>query len=423
MKSFQALLIVLIVQAAGCSALNLPTAAPQPVEETTPTPATTPTQGATTTPGPLTLRLWLPPEFDPRSGTLGGNLLQARLDSFVNRRPAVHIEVRLKALDGPGGLLDALTSASAAAPLALPDLVAVPRPVLEAAALKGLLHPFDILIQETDGDWYEYAQQMARLQTSAYGLPFAGDSLALVYRTEAEIMPPHDMQETLELTGPVIFPAADPQALFTLTLYLAAGGAIQDEQGRPLLESEPLVRVLAFYQEAAMREVLPFWLTQYQTSQQSWDAFKAGNANLVVSWSSAYLKEQATGLALAPIPTPDGKPFTLATGWAWALANPNPERQAVSAELAQFLTDSRFLARWTAALGYLPTRPSSLSAWLAASPRAIDEQILLSAHLYPSTDVMAILAPPLAMATVNVLKQEQDAQTAAQEAIDSLLPP
>ena len=81
--------------------------------------------------------------------------------------------MRIKAPDGPGGLLDSLTTASAAAPLALPDLVALPRPIMETAALKGLVHPYQNLTSPIDEpDWYPYARQLARLQDSIFGIAF-----------------------------------------------------------------------------------------------------------------------------------------------------------------------------------------------------------------------------------------------------------
>ena len=62
------------------------------------------------------------------------SLLKARLDQFASENPDVRLEVRAKALEGAGGLLDSLVAANVAAPLALPDLVLLPRPVLESAA-------------------------------------------------------------------------------------------------------------------------------------------------------------------------------------------------------------------------------------------------------------------------------------------------
>jgi multiple sugar transport system substrate-binding protein len=379
----------------------------------------TPTQA-----GPTVLRLWLPPQFDPNSGTPAGDLLKQQLDTFSQRRPNVQVEVRIKALDGPGGLLDSLTNASAAAPLALPDVVALPRPDLETAALKGLLHPFDGLTPAMDdSDWYDYARQLGRLQNSTFGLPFAGDALMLVYYTSQVPKPPADWGSVLGLTTPLAFAAADPQSLFTLAQYQAEGGAVRDDQGRPYIDPAALEKVLRFYLEASKSGVMPTWLTQLQNDDQVWEAFKERRASMAIAWNSLYFNQVITNTNAAPLPTENGKAFTLATGWVWALASSQPDRLEVGAQLAEFLTDTTFLAAWTQAAGYLPPRPSSLDAWTNKDQQLMVRQIVLSAGLYPSADIITSLGPPIQQATIQVLKQQTDPQTAAQQAAASLVNP
>ncbi len=143
------ILLLLVISLAGCDALGSPVGTPMPA---TPTSEIQVTPGAGSTPMPVTpsetdlppqlpgivtLHLWLPPEFDPNDGTLAGNLLKARLEEFTAQNPGVSIEVRLKAVQGAGGLLESLVTASAAAPLALPDLVTLPRPLLEFSRPEG----------------------------------------------------------------------------------------------------------------------------------------------------------------------------------------------------------------------------------------------------------------------------------------------
>ena len=425
MKTYRWFGVLLLVWAAACSAL--PVASPTITVESTPTtiPTLQPTQAVTpTAAGPVTLHIWLPPEFDPQAGTPAAEILNARLEEFTSRRPDTRVEVRLKALDGPGGVLDSLTAANAAAPLAMPDLVALPRSTLEAAALKGLLRPFDDLVEPVDdADWYEYARQMARLQDSTFGLPFAGDAQILVNRTTAIPQPPGTLSDTLSAIGPLVFAAADPQALFTLAQYLANGGAILDEQGRPTLEVLPLIEVMEYYQRAAASEVVPFWVTQYQNGDQVWEAFTDGSANMIVSSASQHIKNMVADSAGSRLPTGDGRPFTLASGWVWALASPDPEKQKLSADLAEFLSEGDFLARWTTALGYLPTRPSAMANWGTASQRSLASEIVSSAQLIPSEDVLNSISPLLLNATVNVLKQQAEPAVAAREAVDSLNQP
>ena len=84
------------------------------------------------------------------------------------------------------------------------------------------------------------------------------------------------------------------------------------------------------------------------------------------------------------MPTLDGNDYTLASGWVWSLASPDAQKQKLSTELAEFLSDSEFMARWTAAAGYLPTRASALACWKDAGIQALASQVLQSAQLYPA---------------------------------------
>jgi multiple sugar transport system substrate-binding protein len=380
---------------------------------------------STTPADPLTLRLWVPPQFNPASGTPAGLLLQARLDEFQARNPRVSIDTRVKRASGPGGLLDSLTAASAAAPQALPDLVALPRDVMEAAALKGLLLPLDNLTRAVDDpDWYAYAAKLARLQKNVYGLPFAGDALVQVYHPSVVAKPPATFQAVLETGQPLAFPAAGDQPYLTLALYSAGGGAVTDEQGRPYLSSPELTQVLTFYLSAEKTGVMPqALLTQLQDDDQSWEAFMGNQAALAVTWTSRFLGTHAEDIALAPIPTPGGKPFTLATGWVWAVAGRDENKRKVTVELAEFLTDPHFLAAWTLAAGYLPTRPSSLESGSISTLQRMIGKIAVSAELLPPTDVLSSLDNPLQQAIMAVLKGQSDPALAAQAAASSLTGP
>lgn len=371
------------------------------------------------------MRLWLPPQFDPASDSPAGLLLQARLDEFQRRNPRVSIETRVKAVSGPGGLLDSLTTASAAAPQALPDLVALPRDLLETAALKGLLLPLDNLTNALDDpDWYTYAASLARLQKNIYGLPFAGNALVQVYHPGKVAKPPASLQAVLDTGQPLIFPAAGDQPYFTLALYAASGGVVTDEQGRPYLSPLELTQVFTFYLSAEKAGVMSAGLlTQLQGEDQAWEAFLGNKAGLTVTWASRFLGSRADDIAIAPIPTPNGKAFTLATGWVWALAGRDETKRKLTVELAEFLTESDFLSTWTQAAGYLPTRPSSLGPGSNVSFQKMIGKIALSAQLLPPTDVLSSLENPLEQAVLAILKGQSDPALAAQTAASSLTGP
>ncbi len=426
LRFFLALFLLALAGCTGQGALT-PTLAPTEAGLVLPTsPAETSLPAASPTPnaaaGVTLLRIWLPPQFNPDSGTPAGDLLKAQLEAFAALNPEIRLDVRLKALDGPGGLLDSLAAASAAAPLAVPDLIALPRPLLESAAIKGLLYPYpDAAVNGTE--WYPYAQRLATLQGSLFGLPFAGDALLLAYRPSVLETPPADWQTVVSLGSVLAFPAADPNALYTLALYQSVGGKVQDDQGRPTLDEAALVQVLTFYQQASQAGVLPYWLTQYDVDDQAWTAFADGQAAMTVAWFSRFM-QQSSGLeepaGAAPLPTQDGTPFTLATGWLWALPNPDPAHRAAAARLAAFLTQDDFLSEWTLAAGYLPPSASVLERWPDASLRGLATRLNISAVLAPASEMNVSLGPALKEAVVHVLKLQVDPQTAAQQALERL---
>ena len=406
----------------GCA--NIASLLPTPEQATVPpnTPSPTRTTATPVTPtitpgGPRTLRIWVPPQFDPFAGTAAGELLQERLDEFVTRRPDLRLDVRVKAESGASGVLNALSTTRSAAPSTMPDLVALSRADLESATAKGLLHPLDGLTTlPEDSDWYPYARQMAHIQNSTFGLPFAGDALALVgfgYPLPAAWSEVPD--ETI-----FIFPAAEPRALFTLSLYLSAGGTLQDSQGRLALNEAILAEVLSFYVPDPEEGFVSPLVINYETSEQAWIAFREQRANLVVSWTSRFMNEATLPLALAPLPGLESGIYTLATGWSWALAGTNPENQALAVELAEFLSDSQFLTEWTQAAGYLPTRPTALSSWEDARMQLILTQTAESASLIPGEDLLVTVGPLFTEAALSVLTEEQLPTEAARSVIEQL---
>ena len=422
--------IILSICLASCAAnpFARPTSNPVSTQTSTPaapavTPSLAPTQAATPAP-PDKLVIWLPPQFDPNADTPASILLKDQLDAFSAAHNNIPIEVRIKGATGPGGLLDTLSAANVAAPLALPDLVALSRSDLEVAALKGLLKPFNgSSSASNDVDWFAYARQMTLLQGSSFGLPFAGDALVLLYRPTQIKSLPTSWDALLSQGGILAFPAGDPQALFTLSLYLSAGGEVEDSQHRPVLNPDQLTKVLNLFVKGTNNQNIPAWVTQYQTDGQAWQAFKEQRSAWVVTWASNYLAELPADTTLLPLLPVGSQPLTIATGWVWALGKPQAKSNQLSVELAEWLVKSDFLAQWTAAAGYLPPRPTSLAAWTNQSLQTLLSQVVLSAQLRPADDLMVSLGPALRDATLQVLKGQSDAVQAAQAASEHLKGP
>ncbi len=418
--------LILLISLVGCatpSAGNLtPTMDPSPtVNAATPLPTEVPEP---TPSGPVTLTIWLPPEFDPLNGSPAGQVLKDRLEVFTKRRSTINIETRLKAVEGPGGIIDTLRTAGAAAPSALPDLVLLPHNTLELAATEGLLHSFDGLTTVMDDpDWYDFARQVSHVQNNTFGIPLTGDGLLLVYRPGRIETNPSDWATTATITESLSFPAAASDSLVTLTLYQSLEAAVLNEENQPILEAEKLIEVLTFYQQGVRSELLPTRLSEFENDEQVWSDFTAEQSQLAITWASRYLQNPPVDATIAPLPTATGIPYTQATGWAWALTSPDPDRQVLSAQLAEFLAISGFLGEWNQAAGYLPPRPSALALWTNIPLRTQLDPIAASAQLIPSPEVLSVLGPILQEATLVVFEGQVTPTQATQAALEKITSP
>jgi len=389
---------------AGCASLepllaSLITPTPVPTKRPTSTPPVTATETALVQPQVPLLRVWLPAQFDPAAENDSANLLEQRLAEFEAQHPGLQIEVRLKKMGEENDITNVLSLTSVAAPNALPDLILLSRPELEVAALKGLLHPIDGLSTSLeDPNWYSYAQQLAYIQNTGYGLPFAGDALVLVYYPELGTVVSWD--DVISSDGSLVFPAGNPQSLVGLSLYASAGGEVVDAQGLPTLEADVLTRVLTFFEDGLSKDVFPSSLANVTTEAQTLQIYRTGSAKKGIIWILNYRPlEDGT---VTPLPGLGEISFSYATGWVWALAGSNTENQQLAVELAEHLVADQFIGEWTRATGYLPTRPSSVE-----ENERIMTAILESAHPIPSTTVLTVLGPLMQEAVTRVLNGEQ----------------
>lgn len=406
--------------------------APQlPAGQTTPSSTALPdgetSSAETSTPssetgGAILLSVWLPPNFDSAGGSLAANMLQSRFTEFVEQHPQVRIETRVKAEDGTGGLLDSLLGAQAAAPLSQPDLILLPHTQLQTAAQSRVLYPMSGLTTEQDSeDWYPFAQQMITVKDQVYAIPFAADALVVAYRPTAIGALPENWSALLEARHPLGLAVADPLAQFSIAELIALRS--EDQRQEFSFSQDELVQLFEFYTSAQERGIFPFWLTQYQTYEQSWQAFTEGRVPMVVAWTSRLFDTRNVDISGAPLPTQSGNYLTLVKGWAWAISTPYPDRAELIAELIEFISTPEFIAQWSAAAGMLPPRASSLAAWSPDAKQALASQIIADAIALPPQETLDLWGQPLADAMVAILKQEQTPQEAMQAVITAVSNP
>jgi ABC-type glycerol-3-phosphate transport system substrate-binding protein len=370
---------------------------------------------------PTSLQIWLPPIFDPSNDNQAAVILKARLQEFVDSHPDVSIETRVKALEGDGGMLESLSSAYQAAPLALPDLIFLPDYIFDSAIRKGFIISIDeFLPQETELDWYEFAWDTVIYDARTYGLPFASDALVLAYNSEDVETPPISWEDLLEFNHLLVFPAADPMAYTTIAFYLSTGGKYFDENGNPTLDRVALSQLFEFYQQARFKRIMPFWLDQYSRDSQSWNLFTDDRADMAITWFTTRMNDPVNPRPATLIPTPDGIPFTMTSTWYIALASSQLDHQAISAELALYLTEVEFLAEWTTTAGYIPPRASALAAWSQDASRAFTNQIVSAAMPMPPSYVLQTIQGPLSQATAALIGQEINSATAVDNILNAL---
>jgi multiple sugar transport system substrate-binding protein len=406
----------------GCTSLEQYLYTPTAPPFTSPTPAppaSTPdetsvpneTPAAPPATQPRILRIWLPSRFDPNGTTSAANILRQRLADFESEHPGLEVEVRTKSDENELDIVNGLSVTSLAAPSALPDLIALSRPALELASLKGLLHPIDGLsVALSDPNWYEYARQLGQIQNTGYGLPFAGDALILAYHSEVERI--GSWNDILASENPLVFTAGDPKAMVALSLYVSANGELVSAQGQPTLNQEALTRVLTLISDGVLAGVFSPSLGNMVSDEQVLQAYLGDRANMAIFWASHYRPPE--GQFTLPLQGLDDTPFSFGTGWVWSLTGSNADNQQLAVELADYLVDDDFLKNWTNASGYLPTRPSSVDP-----EDTTMMAVLESAQLIPSNDALLVLGPLMRDAVIRVLSGEKP-ETVAESVITQL---
>lgn len=407
------------------SACGVVSQAPLPTATARVRPTQTPANQVPTTPPiepELGLTLWLPKQFAPDPSTPGGLVLGRQLDEFREAHPELTIDIRVKQDSGRAGLLDYLNTASAAAPEALPDLIALSQDDLRRAVQAGLVRPLnDVYPELTTPEWYDYAVDISTVDGVYAGVPFAGDASVLAYNVSYFGSPPHTWDAILTSPGPFFFPAADPSGLFTVAQYTALGGTLRDEAGQIRLDADRLTQVLQFYRQGVDLTVIPPDLP-YASPLDTWRAYREARAIATVVTASAYLAERRflNITAISLLPTKDGAPVALATAWSWALVTADPERQSRALQLLDWLTEAQRLGEWGYAAGVLPTRSSALRAWPSDPSTALASGVVSVAQLAPESDVLAVVGPPVQTAVQDVLAGRatpEDAALAASMAV------
>lgn len=437
-KKFRLCLVVLVISSliglAGCDLLpdtwELPwnqaatvspeqTNVPEPtgfveeatevLEEQTPTPA----------PPPEKLILWLPPELDPNAETEAAAILKDRLDEFAYLN-SIELDVRIKAVSGGGGLLDALRTTHGAAPVSSPDVVALSREhLLQATHDEVVFWNEDLKTVMSDLDWYNFGRDAGTVHGELMAVPFKGVPMGLVYQSVSQLIPSNEWTETRLNYGFFGFAADDPKGTFLLLLYLSLGGQVQNEQGLTVLQEAPLTTALQTLKDGLNTRHFSDLSVTMQTANQVWEAFSTRRIDTAFLPVDVVLTGRET-TPEAPDPSFSSPSMTLTDAWVWALGSQEPQRQQLAVALIAHLSETQFLAKWTEALKVIPPRPSALGSWQETALKPALEKMASGAILYPPDAVMNNLGPILRNATLLILRDNADVVETAKQAVESV---
>jgi len=427
--------LTILLSLSGCSPSAVPTTTPppQPVPTATAvtvteTPTTTPTTATLpTVPPVITLTLWTTEPFSPAQAEASGQILGQQIEAFTAAHPDVVVEYVLKKPYGKGGILNFLLTTSAAVPAAMPDLVSIDTIELKEAAQAGLLQPLDELVStELQEDLFPFAQEVGRFEGQLVGLQFETDIEHLIYNTNKLEEPPLTWTDVLTDEVSYIFPAGGREGLVNdafVIQYLALGSQLVDESGQPALNAELVTQVLQFYKDGYEMGVIPPSVLEFKTLDDCWPVYLSAEVAMTNVSSGRYLADRKLLMytRFAPIPTRDGNVTTLSQGWAWAIVTSDPARQALAAQLIEWLMEPENSAEWNLAAGHLPTRKAAFEVLGSEdSYYPFLSKQLEGAQPRPAGAIYSNVARVLQQGVERVMTGEATPQEAAKAVIESI---
>ncbi|MEE8389906.1 MAG: hypothetical protein V3S14_03795 [Anaerolineae bacterium] len=478
------LIVVLLLALLGCRRATPTSESVLPTQVQSPLlPTVIPTPTPELQPMIVTLELWLPEELDPYSDKLGADVLAQQLDDFSEAYPDVQVEVIVKKAHGRGGLLDFMRTAQDAAPSIMPDLVVLDAAELEDAAGLGLIQPLDPLLSSADvAERFPFATELGTVGEQTMGFVIGADVQHLAYRPALLDSPPVSWTQFVSPSVSFLFPAGGRDRQVndaTLIQYLAAGGRLSDEEGNPSLDEDVMVSVLGFYSDCVSAAtaspimptamliisptispvispttsltasltispataltvpltvsptiilptvsmtISPTVILGIRDADQAWEQFKNGEGDIAVVPAGRYWLETDGSVAPAPIPTHDGRPFSISRReWAIAMVAGDPARQALAMLLFNWLISPDHNGQWTRAAGYLPGTRSALRLWdVSNADRAMLRDVLDAAVPAPRSEVMQVVGPVMQDALQAVLQGWDTPEEAAASAVKDL---
>lgn len=383
------------------------------------------TELLTETPEPTqetyTIRLWVPPQFDPDQDIPGGKALAAAITSYTELHPNITVSIRIKATSGDSSVINTLTAANHVAKDTLPSLALISRSNMETAVQRGLLQPIPTSIFTDSNSWYGYARQAAVIDTTIYGIPILGDCQVLAYRpakTGAELT---DWKDILTRGLPIGFAPSSSTSLFGTFIYLIQGSKLTNEQGQTYLDQHKLTDTLNFFLSGGQNGAFPPSLAQLVDESQVWQRFNDGTMSIIVSQFSSFRHFQTPDISVHALPLNEGfTDYPLVSSWNLVMTEDNPALQAETVKFAEYLAEIGINDSFSQTAGYLPVRKSDHEAWQEDPQLELISTISESGTLIPNNQIINKIVPVINSAVTQIIKNQMSPELAAQDAIEAL---
>jgi ABC-type glycerol-3-phosphate transport system substrate-binding protein len=308
------------------------------------------------------LTLWTVESVSPQAEGAAGRAFANGLRVFRETYSDVSVTVVLKNASGKGSVLDYLRTASQVAPSILPDVAVLDTVDLASAAHAGIVAPLDDLASPLlTKDLLPAALRAGTVDGQLVGVPFEMDVEHLIYNTNKVPSAPITWTDVLSSNVTYVFPAKGRNGLVNdafLVQYLAVGGRLQDDEGRLLLDEQPLRAVLDYYRQGAQLGVVPPSVLDVSSPDDVWPAYLSAKVGIAHVNSHRFLTDRNVlhSTQFADIPTRDGVPLSIGRGRVLAIVARDPARQAMAMRLIEWMMTPDSNATWNQATAHLPTR-------------------------------------------------------------------
>ncbi|AEH38732.1 extracellular solute-binding protein [Halopiger xanaduensis] len=288
----------------------------------------------------------------------------------------------------------------------------------------------DDLTIDIDETYTDTALEAATWQDGVYGLPYAAETVGLLYNRDLVDSPPETLDEMVEVMEDhhdpddgqygVAYPLADPY--FASAWIHAFGGYLYDD------EADELGHELDETIEGVELLVDSFW--PYAAADPSYESqiavFNDGNAPFVIvgPWEVSGFRDSGIDVGIARLPTVDGgdpSPYTGVQLWYFTQELEDGEALATSREFAEWYTTTDNVILSNAdELGYIPVHADlSESDELSDEVAAFAENVSIG-EVMPTSPKMERVWEPTRDALERILNGEEEARPAFEQAAEEI---